>query len=1277
MNQKAAPTEERRQGTEPSRRFLVDLNTGLLKEYISEMDRRAEVYIPTYKSEFRQGTQNSRVTLVNTRTGQQLPQLSEMQRRAEPLSEFRQGTEYSEAALMKLRNDQIMERMEFRQGTENSRVTLVNIKTGQKLPRLSEMQRRAEPLSEFRQGTEYSEAALIELRKAQIMKTKEEAKVETIHQAVLPELRRQGTEPSRHVLVEPNTGLVKEQVNEMERSVSGLKRMKSEVGHNRVRAYVRACCVCGNTDNMESNNGESHSDQGTGINIDATQAEAMSTVTGDVKKKKRKKKKKHKHGEKGKKFDSQSGSSSESESESEIKPVCETAKALSGKVAQDLPDIIPKLETASDKHKEREKSQRSSSRSRTSRQDKSKRRQRSNSSSGKQRTRCRSRSRSARRSSRTRSKSLSRRESVQKRRRSRSRSGSRQRNRRSRSISARRGRRSRSRSRSRQHRSRSYVRKSRRSRSKSRSCSQLSRRSRSQRQERHSMSSSRSKSRSHDQPPESETQISTAAEIRHEDKSSPIINLSHAENGDEEKSQIEPVNPSDGVINDGQGARFAGSWKPIPFLDVGVTVVGSSETTTTAKCITPTMPLDINDVSENTLAEDLHSTENKEVITLVEQKDSQIFKQKSISPNRKRSKSSSRERSTSSSSLKQRKSRSSSRNSRKSPLQKKRSRSRKRARRSKSKSPKRKRSKSHSPRRRRRSRTSERNRSKSRHRSRSNSRRSRSGSRRKRGGFRSRMFSQRDRWKREPSHSPVVILRKKGLTSRNQRSASQTPPRLTELDKEQLLEIAKANAAAMCAKAGMPIPESLRPKAIFQLPLPNPNSTSLPLPLPLPVNLPMGLQGMSSMTMNAAMASMTAATMTAALSGMNTLAAMPQMAPLPTITNKPPPSSAPNLNMVNIEEAKKKLAKQANSYSIKELTEKCKKIAESKEEMAVAKPHVSDDEDDRPFGGVALKENKGITFSLSNPSVKPAVRSEAAFAKEFPVSSGSQHRKKEEDGVYGEWVPVDKKTEKAGAPSASAEAEDQSKAKDSVFPEAPTQPVDITLAISERAVAQKRLAENPFDINAMCMLNRAQEQVDAWAQSNTIPGLFTGSTGAQVLSSEELSNSGPQAWIKKDQFLRAAPVSGGMGELLMKKMGWRAGEGLGKHREGTVEPILIDFKTDRKGLVAEGEKTQKSGNLVMMKDLLGKHPVSALMELCNKKKWQQPEFIMVLHSGPDHRKNFLFKVVVNGCEYQPQTASPNKKHAKAMAATVALQAMGEIAGDSVHSGPQFTAATST
>ncbi|TKS74088.1 Protein SON [Collichthys lucidus] len=183
----------------------------------------------------------------------------------------------------------------------------------------------------------------------------------------------------------------------------------------------------------------------------------------------------------------------------------------------------------------------------------------------------------------------------------------------------------------------------------------------------------------------------------------------------------------------------------------------------------------------------------------------------------------------------------------------------------------------------------------------------------------------------------------------------------------------------------------------------------------------------------------------------------------------------------------------------------------------------------------------------------------------------------------------------------------------------------------------------------------AENAVDAWAQSNTVPGLFTGSTGAQVLSSEELSTGGPQAWLKKDQFLRAAPVSGGVGEFLMRKMGWKTGEGLGRNREGTVEPIIIDFKVDRKG----------------------KHPVSALTELCNKRRIMQPDFVMVHHSGPDHRKNFLFKVTVNGVDYQPQTASPNKKHAKAMAATVALQALGEVPvdGPGLYTGPVFTAAS--
>ncbi|XP_042603623.1 protein SON-like [Cyprinus carpio] len=452
-----------------------------------------------------------------------------------------------------------------------------------------------------------------------------------------------------------------------------------------------------------------------------------------------------------------------------------------------------------------------------------------------------------------------------------------------------------------------------------------------------------------------------------------------------------------------------------------------------------------------------------------------------MSPSRslsqKRSKVAARSRSKSSS--KKRKSRSSSRKSR-SPSERKTHKSRTSSKRSKSRSPEKR----------------ERSRKRSHSRSR---RRSRSGSRRRRG-LGSQTLNQRDRWKREPSRSPVLILRKKSLASRTRHSTSKTPPRLTELDKDQLLEIAKANAAAMCTKAGVPIPESLRPKAFLQLPLPTLNSTFLSLYLPM----------MSNMTMNAAMASMTAATMTAALSSMGALSSLPQMAPLPTILNKPPSTTTQNL--ASIEEAKKKVTKQANSFNIKELTERCKKITENKEEMAIAKPHVSDDEEDERLFGASLKENKGITFSLSNTSIKPSVQTDATFAKEFLVFPGSQHKNKEADGGYGAWLPVKKKTVKPSASGSSRTVDIYS-----VFPKAPSRPVDITLAVSERAVAQKKLAENSSDINAICILNRAQEQVDALAQSNTIPGLCTGSAGAQVLSSDELSNSGPQAWIKKSK----------------------------------------------------------------------------------------------------------------------------------------------------------------
>ncbi|XP_077198720.1 protein SON isoform X2 [Paroedura picta] len=264
---------------------------------------------------------------------------------------------------------------------------------------------------------------------------------------------------------------------------------------------------------------------------------------------------------------------------------------------------------------------------------------------------------------------------------------------------------------------------------------------------------------------------------------------------------------------------------------------------------------------------------------------------------------------------------------------------------------------------------------------------------------------------------------------RRSRSSSRSPKRLTDLDKAQLLEIAKANAAAMCAKAGVPLPPSLMP-------------------------------------------------------------------------------------VVTPEKKEEKVTQKSAKETIMELTEKCKKIAQSQEDdVIVNKPHVSDEEEEEhPFINhpFKLNEPKPIFFNLTTPTIKPAPpKNQVTLTKEFPVSSGSQHRKKEADSAYGEWVPVEKNKEEN---------------KDDVFPNPATlEPVDISSALSERTIAQKRLTENTFDLEAMCLLNRAQERIDAWAQLNSLPGQFTGSTGAQVLSSEQLSNSGPQAWIKKDlDFIRRA-----------------------------------------------------------------------------------------------------------------------------------------------------------
>lgn len=97
---------------------------------------------------------------------------------------------------------------------------------------------------------------------------------------------------------------------------------------------------------------------------------------------------------------------------------------------------------------------------------------------------------------------------------------------------------------------------------------------------------------------------------------------------------------------------------------------------------------------------------------------------------------------------------------------------------------------------------------------------------------------------------------------------------------------------------------------------------------------------------------------------------------------------------------------------------------------------------------------------------------------------------------------------------------------------------------------------------------------------------------------------------------------------LLQKMGWKPGEGLGKEKRGALEPLLLEVKLDKKGLVANEEQKRKQGKQKQKAavSMQGKHPVSLLGEYASKHKIGAPQYDLCFECGPDHKKNFLFKV---------------------------------------------------
>ncbi|XP_076178676.1 uncharacterized protein LOC143152436 isoform X2 [Ptiloglossa arizonensis] len=371
---------------------------------------------------------------------------------------------------------------------------------------------------------------------------------------------------------------------------------------------------------------------------------------------------------------------------------------------------------------------------------------------------------------------------------------------------------------------------------------------------------------------------------------------------------------------------------------------------------------------------------------------------------------------------------------------------------------------------------------------------------------------------------------------------------------------------------------------------------------------------------------------------------------------------------------------QAGGKTVDELTDFCKSLSKSEAlgELSSISSEEDGSESEKGFHHPFLLKGRPVSIIMNIRDAKQlptktfqekTVESSNQLRLQFPVSSGQHHRKSE-----NEWVPVTpKKTEPKKQFIPASTPSEPPTVVTSTTPAQPIQTtvfsqpgsfglIDIGSIISQRLAAIRKLRENPSDACAQNEIYRAQNEMKTWAESKQMPGQFTGSTGAKVLSPAELT-SGYQAWARKDQLVSAQPVSGGMGMALLQKMGWRPGEGLGKNKEGTLEPLQLEVKLDKRGLVSEQDIGQKIGKTTKpfvpaIKTLEGKHPVSLLGEYCSKRKLGAPIYELCFECGPDHRKNFLFKVKVNGIEYKPSVASPNKKQAKAEAAQICLQTLG-------------------
>ncbi|XP_068973983.1 protein Son-like isoform X2 [Bombus flavifrons] len=228
---------------------------------------------------------------------------------------------------------------------------------------------------------------------------------------------------------------------------------------------------------------------------------------------------------------------------------------------------------------------------------------------------------------------------------------------------------------------------------------------------------------------------------------------------------------------------------------------------------------------------------------------------------------------------------------------------------------------------------------------------------------------------------------------------------------------------------------------------------------------------------------------------------------------------------------------QAGGKTVDELTDFCKSLSKSEAlgELSSISSEEDGSESEKGFHHPFLLKGRpsSIIMNIKDAKQLPTktfqektIESSNQLRLQFPVSSGQHHRKSE-----NEWIPVAPKKPEMKKQFIPATVPTESfpitPSTTSIYPvqqsavfshSIATEPIDIGSIVSQRLAAMRKLRENPNDVCAQNEMYRAQNEMKTWAESKQMPGQFTGSTGAKVLSPAELT-SGYQAWARKLGYL--------------------------------------------------------------------------------------------------------------------------------------------------------------